>query len=85
MYGGSRSIPGRHGAYGAPLMKYLDKAHYKVNLIAEERRRITLWLDCNSNEIGTYENEKIQRDGKVVWPTLDCDRKNILGVETRKP
>ena len=85
MHGGSRSIPGKHGAYGAPLMKYFDKSHYKVNLGKEERRRITLWLDCNSSEIGAYENEEIQRAGKVAWPTLDLDRKNILGVEIRKP
>ena len=69
--------------YGAPLMKYLDKSHYKVELSKEERRRITLWLDCNSNEIGAYHNEKLQREGKIVWPTLDCNPKNILGVETR--
>ena len=85
MHGGSRSIPGKHGAYGAPLTKYLDKSHYKVNLTKEQRRRITLWLDCNSNEIGAYHDEETQRQGKIVWPTLDCDPKNLQGIETRKP
>lgn len=69
--------------YGAPLLKYLDKSHYEVNLTREELRRITLWLDCNSNELGAYQDEAAQRRGVIVWPVFDLDFANILGVESR--
>ena len=84
-HGGSRSVPGKHGAYGAPLLKYLDASHHVADLTAAERRRITMWLDCNSNELGAYENEVAQRDGQVVWPIFDVNRDNVLGVETLRP
>ena len=80
-HGGSRSVPGKHGAYGAPLLKYLDKAHYEVALTPDEFRRVTLWLDCNSNELGAYQDEAAQRRGELVWPVFDVDRANVLGVE----
>jgi hypothetical protein len=80
LHGGSRSVPGKHGAYGAPLLKYLDASHHGTDLTAAERRRITMWLDCNSNELGDYENEKAQRAGQVVWPLFDVNRDNVLGV-----
>ncbi len=82
-HGGSRSVPGKHGAYGAPLLKYLYKSHYDVELTREERRRITMWLDCNSNELGAYRDEDAQRRGEIVWPVFDVDPGNPLGVETR--
>jgi len=81
--GGSRSIPGKHGAYGAPLYTggYLDTSHYNVSLTDEERRRITMWLDCNYSELGAYKDEAAQRNGELVWPEFDLDRDNPLGVE----
>jgi len=44
-----------------------------------------MWLDCNSNELGDYENEKAQRAGQVVWPLSDVNRDNVLGAETLRP
>jgi hypothetical protein len=82
-HGGSRSVPGKHGAHGAPLLKYLDSSHYGVDLTKEEFRRITLWLDCNSNELGAYQDEAAQRRGDIVWPVFDLDPGNVLGVESR--
>jgi len=84
-HGGSRSIPMKHGAYGAMLFKggYLSKSHYDVKMTAEEQRRITLWMDCNSDEIGVYENQTKQRRGELVYPSADFDVNNLLGVETR--
>ena len=84
-HGGSRSIPMKHGAYGAPLYKggYLTSSHYNAKMTAKERRRITLWLDCNSDEIGVYENQAKQRQGELVYPSADFDTSNLLGVETR--
>jgi len=83
-HGGSRSVPGKHGAYGAPLLKYLDKSHDGVELTKDEFRRITLWLDCNSNELGAYQDEAAQRRGELVWPVFDLDPANVLGVERGK-
>ncbi|MCF7730749.1 MAG: hypothetical protein K9N23_03640 [Akkermansiaceae bacterium] len=80
-HGGSRSVPGKHGAYGAPLLEFLDQTHYEVDLTKEEFRRITMWLDCNSNELGAYHDEAAQQRGEIVWPVFDLDPGNILGVE----
>jgi hypothetical protein len=71
VHGGSRTVPGQFGARAARLSKYLDAQHYGVNLTAEERRRITLWLDCNSEFYGAYERTLAQSRGEVVYPSLD--------------
>jgi hypothetical protein len=69
--GGARSVPGKFGARAAGLMKYLGKAHYGVKLPAADLRRITLWLDCNAEFLGAYEDPKAQQQGKVVRPSLE--------------
>ncbi|MDP6047773.1 MAG: hypothetical protein QGH94_14645 [Phycisphaerae bacterium] len=35
-----------------------------------ELRRITLWLDCNSDFYGTYEKLPDQAAGKIIKPIL---------------
>ncbi|MBN2476406.1 MAG: discoidin domain-containing protein [Pirellulales bacterium] len=70
VHGGSRTIPGRFGARASELLKYLDQQHYGVKLSPEERHRLTLWLDCNSEFLGSYENVAAQLRGEVVRPTL---------------
>ena len=71
VHGGSRTIAGQFGARAAGLLKYLDESHYGVKLPAEDRHRITLWLDCNSEFFGSYENTEAQARGEVVRPTLE--------------
>jgi len=71
VHGGSRSIAGQTGAQAAPLLKYLDESHYGVKLSPEDFHRITLWLDCNSEFLGAYEDAEAQQRGEVVWPSLD--------------
>lgn len=71
VHGGSRTPPGRFGAAAAPLLKYLGPEHYGVQLSFEELRRITLWLDCNSEFYGSYEDIEAQARGEIVFPTLD--------------
>jgi len=71
VHGGARTNPGEFGARAAGLLKYLDPSHYGVKLSEEERHRITLWLDCNSEFYGSYENAQAQARGEVVWPTLN--------------
>jgi hypothetical protein len=84
-FGGTRSVPGQTGARASRLYTegYLDQSHYDVDLTREELRRITLWLDLNSNELGAYNNTDAQRRGELVWPELDVDPGDPLGVEQR--
>lgn len=70
-HGGSRTPAGKFGARAAKLMQYVDERHYGVKLTADELRRVTLWLDSNSEFYGSYENTEGQAKGQVVWPTMD--------------
>jgi len=81
---GSKTTPGRFGALESKLLKggYLNKSHYDVELTPDELRRITLWLDMNSNELGAYYKVEEQRRGEVVWPKLDLDINDPLGLLT---
>jgi hypothetical protein len=84
--GGTRSIPGRFGAHFSKLGSggYLTGDHHGVNLSKDDKRRITLWLDLNSYELGANIHEKKQKNGELVWPTFDVDPSNPLGVEIGK-
>ncbi len=80
--GGTRTTPLRFGAHEAKLIDVLEEKHKtRVMLTDEEYRRITLWLDLNSNEFGACEDLDRQRNGEVIWPTLDVDPRNPLGTE----
>ena len=65
-----RTTPGRFGARASKLLALLDAGHYDVKLSAEDLRRITLWLDCNSDFFGSYENIEAQARGEIVRPTI---------------
>ncbi len=84
-HGGSRTIPGKFGAIASPLTTHLEPSHNKVDLTDAQKLRITLWLDCNSNEFGAYTKTAEQKKGLLVWPELDCDPKNPVGVESDRP
>lgn len=71
VHGGSRTIAGQFGARASGLIKYLEKEHYGVDLTPDELHRLTLWLDCNSEFYGSYENIQAQARGEIVWPTLE--------------
>ncbi len=71
IHGGSRTIPGKFGARASKLLEYLDERHHRVKLSEEDFHRLTLWLDCNSEFYGSYENTQAQSRGEVVQPTLD--------------
>ena len=49
----------------------LTKGHHDLKLSKEDLHRLTLWMDCNSDFYGSYENLVEQKAGKVVWPTLE--------------
>jgi len=71
VHGGSRTVPGKFGARAAKLLEYLGPRHHGVQLAAEDFHRITLWLDCNSEFFGAYENTPAQSRGEIVQPSLD--------------
>ena len=71
VHGGSRTIAGKFGAKASPLMEYLNDHHYDVRISDEDRHRIILWLDCNSEFYGSYENTIAQSKGQIVYPTLN--------------
>ncbi|MEI6606402.1 MAG: hypothetical protein WCP35_13920 [Verrucomicrobiota bacterium] len=62
------SIPGKVGAQASLLYPMLAKGHHAVQLTPEELRRLTLWLDCNSNFFGAYDHTAEQAAGQVVRP-----------------
>jgi len=68
---GSRTVPGEFGARASRLVDLLDKGHHGVKLPPEDLRRIVLWLDCNSEFYGAYEDIADQAAGKIVRPALE--------------
>jgi hypothetical protein len=65
-----RTTPGEFGARASKLLALLEKGHYDVKLPREDLHRITLWLDCNSDFLGSYEDPGAQARGEIVRPTL---------------
>jgi hypothetical protein len=55
----------------------------------DDWRRLTLWLDLNSNEIGWIGNDRsqiaAQKAGHALWPPVDMDPSNPSGVENAYP
>jgi hypothetical protein len=48
------SVPGKIGARASRLYSLLKAGHGTKHMNAEELRRFTLWLDCNSVYFGSY-------------------------------
>ena len=71
VWGGSRTPAGQFGARAAKLLDYLDDRHYTVRLAPDEFHRVALWLDCNSEFYGAYEDTAAQARGELVPPALD--------------
>ena len=65
------SEPGKVGALGSKLHAVLAKGHHGVQLSAEERRRIFLFLDAHGAYISHDTDARGQCDGKVVEPALE--------------
>ncbi|MBM3859083.1 MAG: hypothetical protein FJ395_05470 [Verrucomicrobia bacterium] len=62
------SVPGKVGAKASSLYVMLTKGHHNVKLTPEQMRRVTLWLDCNSNFYGAYSDIEKQARGEIVRP-----------------
>ncbi len=83
--GGSRTTPGKFGASYSKLKQYIDGNHQNVKLTSDEYKRVVLWLDLNSNELGADYSVNDQKAGKLVWPRIDLDQSNPQGIETKYP
>jgi Hydrazine synthase alpha subunit middle domain len=91
--GGSRTTPGKFGAQASGLMQSINTKDYHKDvwssLTADERKRITLWLDLNSPEIGWQSDNtgdmNAQRRGEPGWPPIEVDPENPTGVEKDFP
>jgi hypothetical protein len=68
-----RTIPGKVGAYVAPLYELLTKGSHKdkVTLTPEEMERIVVWLDTQSVFYGAYHNTQAQKKGEAVEPEVE--------------
>lgn len=82
-HNGSRTIPGRFGARNSRIGRALLDDNHRGKITREEYRRIVLWLDSNSPELGAFHSAEAQRRGELVWPKLDVDPRDPLGVERR--
>jgi hypothetical protein len=83
--GGSRTIPGLFGAAKSRMGQAFLKPPHRDALSADEFRRVVLWLDCQSPELGTYTSVEAQKRGQLVWPTEDADLHNATAVERDRP
>jgi hypothetical protein len=69
---GYRSVPGKVGAYVAPLYGLLHGSHEdRVDLTDEEMERIVTWLDTQSVFYGAYRDTHAQKKGELVEPLLE--------------
>ncbi|MHC4565492.1 MAG: HzsA-related protein [Planctomycetota bacterium] len=65
-----RTMPGQFGARASRLYSILKQGHYDTKLSEGDLHRITLWLDCNSDFFGSYNDTEVQAAGLIVQPTL---------------
>lgn len=68
------SIPGQDGARVSKLYQLLARGHHDLALPPDDMRRLTLWLDCNSNFYGAYRDTPAQARGEIVRPLFGVPR-----------
>ena len=56
-----RTTPGRFGARTSKLYEHLQGDHHGLKLSAEDRHRLTLWLDLSTMFYGVYEKRSEER------------------------
>jgi len=85
IHGGSRTIPGRFGARASKIGQMLLSKEHQKAVPPEERHKVIQWLDCNSLRLGSYIREDAQLKGELVWPTMDVDPSNVVGIDGAEP
>ena len=81
MYGGSRSIPGHVGARASRLGQAMLAHRARRRIPEETYRTVVLWLDANAPRLTALHREQDQMAGALVWPKLDVDPQDPLGLE----
>jgi hypothetical protein len=77
---GTRSIPGLVGAHYSKMGQALLRDHRGQRITEEEFRRVCQWLDLNSPRLGAFNDVARQERGELVWPDLDVDPEDLMGV-----
>ena len=73
--GRSWSVPGQEGFVVSKLYdKLVKNSHHDVKLTKDELRRISTWVDCNSNFYGAYIDTEQQAKGEIVQPLLGLSK-----------
>jgi hypothetical protein len=85
VHGGSRTIPGRFGARASKIGQALWNETHKNAVSPEQRHQVILWLDCNSLRLGSFVREAAQLKGELVWPAMDVDPANPVGIDGTTP
>jgi len=67
----SDEVRRQFGTRASKLYQILEEGRHDVKLSEEDFHRITLWLDCNSDFFGSYENTEAQARGQIVRTTLE--------------
>jgi len=81
MHGGSRSVPGHVGARASKLGAAMLR-HRRAGRVPEPAyRTVVLWLDANCPRLTALHRERDQIAGEFVWPKLDVDPLDPLGLE----
>jgi hypothetical protein len=85
-HGGSRSKAGQIGARGSRMGKALMSTTHKQALTdgkftETDVRALAQWLDLGSDELGAFDNAASQRQGNLVWPTMDVDKNDPQGFK----
>ncbi len=85
VHGGSRTIPGRFGARASKIGQTLMHESHRTAVSGEDRHKIIQWLDCNSLRLGSFIREAAQLKGELVWPAMDVDPENVVGIDGTEP
>lgn len=85
IHGGSRTIPGRFGARACTIGRVLSSEPHAIHVPPAEQLQVIQWLDCNSLRLGSFIREDAQLKGELVWPCMDVDPKNVLGIDGSEP
>ncbi len=85
VHGGSRTIPGRFGARASKIGQALLTESHRKRVSSTDRHQVIQWIDCNSLRLGSFTNEAAQLRGELVWPQLDVDPDNVVGIDTSQP
>ena len=81
LHGGSRAIPGHVGARASKLGPAMLRHRQERRIPEQVYRTVVLWLDANCPRLTALHRERDQIAGELVWPKLDVDSVDPVGLE----